>query len=224
MIKLIIFGVLGVLVGVGGGSAISVMSAKKAFTAFQADRAKSVADSIAAGGEHGEGGDHPAPSEPEPATAPADSSTLVHALPPVTTPEAATHEKPHAPEGTTATPAASQRHEPAARAPKPASTSRAVATIESHGNATAAPARPRLPALPPKPIEASVAAAAEKVSKIFGAMPAKDAAKVLEQLDDAEVQSILAGLSDKQAASIMQHLPPQRAAAISKLVLRGGRS
>jgi flagellar motility protein MotE (MotC chaperone) len=83
--------------------------------------------------------------------------------------------------------------------------------------------RPRLAVLPPKPVAAAIGTPtqSEKVARIFGAMPAKDAAKVLEQLDDAEVQSIMSGLSAKQAAAIMQHLPTARAASISKLVLRG---
>ncbi|MGQ0646106.1 MAG: magnesium transporter MgtE N-terminal domain-containing protein [Gemmatimonadaceae bacterium] len=231
MIKLIIFGVLGLVVGLGGGSAMSVMTAKKAFASFEAAKAKTVADSIATAAEHG---------GQEPAVAGADSvaadtsatdSTLAHA--------ADSTARPDAPAAATTKPAADKGHggapAPTVAAHKPDSTrapvsqsakpafSKAVETVESHGSAKPAVGRPRLPGLPPKPIETPVTLKNEKVSKVFGAMPAKDAAKVLELLDDTEVQSILSGLSDKQAAGILQHLPPARAAAISKLALRSTR-
>ncbi len=60
----------------------------------------------------------------------------------------------------------------------------------------------------------------EKVAKIFAAMPPKDAAMVLEQLEDSEVQSVISTLSEKQAAAILRNFPPARAATISKAVLR----
>ena len=46
MIKLVIFGVLGLALGLGGGSAMSVMKAKKTFAAWEAKKAKAVADSL----------------------------------------------------------------------------------------------------------------------------------------------------------------------------------
>jgi hypothetical protein len=103
---------------------------------------------------------------------------------------------------------------------------RAVATVQPRAT-TAAPGKNGKGAAP-----ASLANAAaslppssispEKIAKIFAAMPAREAAKVLEQLDDSDVQSILGALSGKQAAAILQTFPPNRAAAISKAALRGG--
>jgi len=60
-----------------------------------------------------------------------------------------------------------------------------------------------------------------RIAKIFAAMPARDAARVLEQLDDADVQTVLTGLNDRQAAAILAGFPPARAAAISRAVIRG---
>ncbi|MCC6316068.1 MAG: hypothetical protein IT361_00155 [Gemmatimonadaceae bacterium] len=208
MIKLIIFAVLGLAVGLGGGAAASVMKARKAFGAWEAARAQVVADSILKAAEHeasdvvvtaGHGdsaatdsaGSHAA--APAPSPAPEPSSKTKHAAP-------------SAP--------ASHAPEPSARTP----TSKAVETVVSGG----ATARPKPIPVPPGPVDVAANVLTEKVSRIFGAMPAKDAARVLEQLEDADVKAILTGLSDKQAAGIMQHLPANRAAAISKLVLRGG--
>jgi hypothetical protein len=210
MIKLIIFLVLGLAVGIGGGTAASVMKARKAFAAFEAGKAKAVADSIAKDAEHPKGdvatSEH---GDPAADSAKVDSATA-HAAPETPKKGAPGATKAHVaatpPAGTPAT-------------PRPSGTSKAVETVVAGGNTD----RPRLAALPPKPAAAAIGATqTEKVAKIFAAMPAKDAAKVLEQLDDTDVQSILNDLSAKQAAGILQFLPPARAASISKLVLRGG--
>lgn len=222
MIKLIIFLVLGLAVGIGGGTAASVMKARKAFAAFEAGKAKAVADSIAKDAEHPKG-DVATSEHGDPATdsVKVDSAVASHDAPETPkTPEKDAHGVPKAP--VTAKAPAGGR-EPAAHAPakpaKPSGTSKAVETVVAGGSTD----RPRLAALPPKPAAAVIGTTqSEKVAKIFGQMPAKDAAKVLEQLDDNEVQAILTGLSAKQAAGIMQNLPAARAAAISKLVLRGG--
>jgi flagellar motility protein MotE (MotC chaperone) len=58
-----------------------------------------------------------------------------------------------------------------------------------------------------------------RISKIFTAMPAKQAAKVLEQMADGDVVVILGSVTDRKAAEILSLLPPQRAATVSKLVL-----
>jgi hypothetical protein len=63
-----------------------------------------------------------------------------------------------------------------------------------------------------------------RLSKIFGAMKAPDAAKVLQNLDDEEVSAILFHLSDRKAAEILGNFVPERAATLSRAVLtsRGG--
>jgi cytoskeletal protein RodZ len=212
MIKLIIFLVLGLAVGIGGGTAASVMKARKAFAAVEAGRAKVVADSIAKDAEHPKGD----VATSEHGDAPVDSVKVdsAHGAPLAVKPsEKDAHDAPKG--AVTASAPRQERSAPSSGA----KTSKAVETVVAGG----ATDRPRLAALPPKPATAVIATTqSEKVAKIFGQMPAKDAAKVLEQLDDNEVQSILTGLSPKQAAGIMQNLPPARAASISKLVLRGG--
>ncbi len=58
-----------------------------------------------------------------------------------------------------------------------------------------------------------------RLAKIFGAMQARDAAAVLEKLDDGEVRAILHHLSDRKAAEILGAFSPERAAALSRAVL-----
>jgi hypothetical protein len=197
--KLVLFAVLGLLLGTGGGAAMSVMNAKKSFATYDAKRAKVVADSIEQAAQHVVGADSTV-------VAAADTS---HAAP---APADA-----HGPGGaTTTTPPAP---ETAPQPPSGGGRQRAVATVESHGGTppTGIPSlvKPVGPGASPPP-------GSDKLGKIFAAMPAKDAARVLEQLADAEVHDILKSLSDKQAAGIMQFLPSQRAASISKLALKEG--
>ena len=45
-------------------------------------------------------------------------------------------------------------------------------------------------------------------------------AKVLEQMDNADVTAILGGVSDKRAAEILALFPAARAAELSKTALR----
>jgi hypothetical protein len=63
-----------------------------------------------------------------------------------------------------------------------------------------------------------------KLAKLFGSMQPREAARVLEHLDDTEVQVILAQLGTREAASILSNLRPERAAGISRSVLRGERN
>lgn len=214
--KLVIFAILGLLIGVGGGAAMSVMKAKKAFAAYDAKRAKVVADSIELGIRHTatDSGHVTADSThatPDSAHAPVVASTGApaadHGAPAPATKPADAH----------AAPAAEAKHE----TPAPAGRQRATATVEAHGGTTprGKPSVPRPVPTLPAPVAAP---GSDKMGKIFGAMPAKDAAKVLEQLSDSEVHDILRALTDKQAAGILQFLPPARAASISKLALKGG--
>jgi hypothetical protein len=61
-----------------------------------------------------------------------------------------------------------------------------------------------------------------RISKIFAAMPAKEAARILEQMVDADVVLILGSVNDRKAAEILALLPAPRAAGISKSVLARG--
>lgn len=60
----------------------------------------------------------------------------------------------------------------------------------------------------------------KRIAKVFGAMQARDAARVLEQMDDADVRTILASLNNKQQAAILGTFPTQRAATIMRATLR----
>ena len=236
MMKLVIFALLGLCVGIGGGSAFTVMKAKTLFAADVARKAKTVADSLEKAQE--QGSKHVASAvAPDSVGTAADSSGtheggasagnhLEASAPEHVSgkPEAATSGS----QATKSTPDESS-HGSAATVPtkpitKPGKTfDRALATIESNGTptVTGSTLRPRPPALPAKPMAIiPPSPGVTKVAKIFAAMPAKDAAKVLEQLDDHEVQSVLGGLNDKQAAAILQNFPTARAAAISKAALR----
>ncbi len=65
---------------------------------------------------------------------------------------------------------------------------------------------------------------ARKLAKIFGAMKPADAADVLKEMEDAEVQAILEYMSDRKAAQILGAFPPERAARLSQVVLAAGGS
>ncbi|MEP7383041.1 MAG: hypothetical protein ABI910_15230 [Gemmatimonadota bacterium] len=214
MIKLIVLAVIALLVGIGGGSAVSVMNAKKAYAADVAHKASVVADSLALaeeeGAKHVVGETHGADSTTAGDSAGADGQVAEGA--------SAAHgaATAHAPAPTTA-----PTHV-AAKLPK--TYSRAVQTVESNGSPGTLPGAAAHPPAPSKPLVTSAPApptpGVAKVAKIFAAMPPKDAAMVLEQLEDAEVQSIISCLSEKQAAAILRNFPPPRAALISLAVLR----
>jgi len=70
----------------------------------------------------------------------------------------------------------------------------------------------------------AMAEGAQKLSKIFGAMKAPDAAAVLQQMTDEEVKAILLQMSDRLAAAILGEFDAERAAELTRVVLmsRGG--
>jgi flagellar motility protein MotE (MotC chaperone) len=51
-------------------------------------------------------------------------------------------------------------------------------------------------------------------------MPPKDAARILEQMDDRDIQAILGYMGDRQAAAVLGNLAPQRAAAVGRATMR----
>lgn len=98
------------------------------------------------------------------------------------------------------------------------------------GLADGAPAEPRRPApvltqvapataIRPGGEDASEPDGSARLGKIFAAMDARDAARVLEMLDDHEVRSILSHMTDRHAAAILGHFDPARAATLSRVVL-----
>lgn len=209
MVKLIIFVVLGLAVGLGGGSAAAVMKAKKVFNAALATRAAFVADSIANPEAHAtEGGeDHAAPA----ADTHADSNRAPSAAADDHGAKKDDHgatKDDHAPPAKVAA-----SHEPA-KAPATTHAEAGKATVESHGATTPTPGTGQSSAT-----DGEVPA---KVAKIFSMMPAADAAKVLELMDAKEMQSVVSAMSDKQAAAVLQKLPADKAAALAKALIQRG--
>jgi len=81
----------------------------------------------------------------------------------------------------------------------------------------------------PTPDEAPPAAGGPKMeparlAKVFATMQAREAARVLEHLNDGEIQVILAGVGNREAAAILSNMTPERAAVISRAVISGERS
>ncbi|MFS8637592.1 MAG: hypothetical protein FWJ74_05860 [Gemmatimonadota bacterium] len=77
-----------------------------------------------------------------------------------------------------------------------------------------------IPVLRPNAHDASEDGSA-RLGKIFAAMDPRDAARVLEILEDHEVRAILSHMSDRNAAAILGHFEPARAATLSRVVLGG---
>lgn len=59
-----------------------------------------------------------------------------------------------------------------------------------------------------------------RLARTFGAMSPRDAARVLEQMSDADVGTLLGYLNERQSAGILSSLPPTRAARLGEQVLR----
>jgi hypothetical protein len=171
VIRLIVFAVIGLVLGLGGGSGFAVMRAKKTIPTAADSTANR--DSASARTAHSESTSTVGGERAHVADAPVDSSAL---------------------------PVAGATKQESAAAPTSAGATKAGLGDSARTDVPSAPGR---------------------IAKIFAAMSAKDAARVLQQLDDADVQTVLGGLNDRQAAAILAGFPPERAAAISRAVMRG---
>ncbi len=85
----------------------------------------------------------------------------------------------------------------------------------------ATPEAPKTSAAAKAITDSIVDASERRIAKVFTAMDAKQAAKVLEHMTDADVQVILGYVGPKQAAAIMVQLPPERAAKLGKRAMLG---
>ena len=65
-------------------------------------------------------------------------------------------------------------------------------------------------------------AGARRLAKIFAVMDAGEAASVLRQLSDEEIEAVLRRMSERNAAPILEAFPPERAAALSRVLLTPG--
>jgi hypothetical protein len=174
MKKLIILGVVGLFVGVGGGTGIAIALRP----AVVADSTK--ADSAAA---HG------------------DSTAIIA--------PAASHAT--AQQAADSTAQDSTTHDSTTTAPAVHGTPAKADSAPAHADAS--------------PVESTVAdsvqrAQVRRIARIFAAMAPREAAKVLQQLNDEDVSVIVASLNEKQAAAILMAFPPERAATISRGQLR----
>jgi hypothetical protein len=134
--------------------------------------------------------------------------------------------------GDTAVVASSEgEHAPADTMPRaavPAAQTHADTTIHAPDAKAVVAAAKAVGTTPPKTSPAAKAitdsvvdASERRIAKVFTAMDAKQAAKVLEHMTDADVQVILGYVGPKQAAAIMVQLPPERAAKLGKAAMLG---
>jgi len=217
MKKLLIPVLIAVLAGVGGGSGFAYMRASKAYVADSTQLADSLKahppaasepvahDSVMAAAAESH---VPAPiGEVLPMT-PADSIRALEAS--RASLAGATKGLPDAKTPTVAAAVTDPKHAvpahaaPAAAPPAPGSTTASAANVVRDARNDAL----------------NTALPEQRLSKIFAAMSAKDAAKVMEQMPDTDVRSILAMMSDRNAAAVLSQFPAARAAAITKGAVR----
>lgn len=192
MKPVIVFAVT-LVVGLAGGTGAKVMTTK-AGSALKADSTH--ADSTGATHDSTKAGEH------------GDTAVV------------ASGEAVHAPADTMPVPAAA----PAARGAKKDSTVHApdaksvIAAAKAVG---VPPEKPKTSAAAKAITDSIVDASERRIAKVFTAMDAKQAAKVLEHMTDSDVQVILGYVGPKQAAAIMVQLPPERAAKLGKAAMLG---
>lgn len=109
----------------------------------------------------------------------------------------------------------SSRTAPAPRRPASKTTVDAKGASSASGGAAAVRSAPT---------DTAVEASERRIAKVFTAMDAKQAAKVLEHMTDDDVEVILGYVGPRQAASIMSELPPERVATLSKLAIKDAQS
>ena len=224
MKKLILPAVIALLAGLGGGTGFGYMRATKQYVADSTHLADSLkahpkADSTKA--EHGAPPHDSAAVAAHPDSAALPGSDSTHA--PAAVPAAKTPTAEHAP-AEHAAPAAT----PAPKSPAPAAPAAKTPPAAAPVTAAATPAagKPAAKGMPDTAkvssvvrqarTEAGAAIPEQRLAKIFTAMSPKDAAKVLEQMPEADVRTIVGLMSNKSAAAILAQFPAARAAAISK--------
>lgn len=207
MTRLILPFLVAFVVAVAGGSALVLVKAKDAHSAALDRYAelKAKADSAATAAPHG------ADSTKHDAAAPIGDSTATHGATPAPVADAA-HAPPAAPVPVTVPPPG-----------KPGATGAPMPTAPAKGASADPAATPVAAPTPPKDASPTAEAVGteKKLAKIFAAMPPKEAAKVLQQMDDADVRVILGHLGPRQAASVLASFPPARAATLSQQQLKG---
>jgi hypothetical protein len=205
--KLIIPLIIGLLLGVSGGGFYAVINASKLHATAIADAKKHgikpAGDSTHAEGDSASTSDSTSHDTPDAPTAAAHADTG-HA--------AAVAAKPasDAEHGT-------ETHAASATTPSATTTRVPAATPAAHAAGTNAGASEGA-----STTIAETQAHQRRLAKIFSTMGAKDAARVLAQMNDHDVSIILGLLADRQAAAILINLPAPRAAALSSVQPRRG--
>ncbi len=195
MKRLIVMAVLGLVVGLGGSTGVAVALGRHA----PHPRADSTAAPAAAKGAANDSGSHVATA--------ADSATVDSTTHDATSPVAT---KPVAAPVADTQPA--QRH-PAALAVHHDSTPPVdLRHVMKAGIVTAA--------MPRDTVKRVDTARVGRLARLFAAMPARDAAKVLVQMSNADAQMVISAMDNRHAADILSNFPPDRVAAMSQLTLR----
>lgn len=120
------------------------------------------------------------------------------------------------PDSAVAVAADSERADSAAGPAAPPGQGSAGAAAGPAGSPAATPARQ--PAAPgPDPV--AKAAAYKQVARVLAAMKPPQAAKVLSQLSDEEVEGILRAVGPRQAADFLTNLSTERAGVLSRRLL-----
>jgi hypothetical protein len=189
--------VIAIVIGVGAASAASVMKAKHAALPVVADSTKQHAAQDSGGLRVIEASGATVAAAPAAAHDSANSAASAPATPADTT-KIAHQVAPATPRATTG-------------AAKPVDVTSAQANV-------AAPAAARAPVSAGAAV--AVPAAQKRIARVFASMAPRDAAKVLEQMNDADVSIILGNLTEKQTGAIMALLPAPRVAALSRGALR----
>lgn len=200
MKRLIIFGVIGLVIGVGGGTGVSVMlgraAAKRAAAAAADSAAK--ADSLPSVASIPDSTRRPLTPDPAlPDSVAADSAHL-------TVPQAPTVRADSTPQ------------KPMTPANEALAVANGTAAAEGSGEGAGI-----ITATVPKSTANQVdTVRVGRLARLFSAMPARDAAKVLLQLDDSDAQLVLSAMDNRHAAEVLANFPPDRAATMSRLTLR----
>jgi hypothetical protein len=240
--KIVLFGAVGLVVGLSVGTGVSALKEKKVLTAELIAQQDSIAaahaDSVAAAEEE---------ASPETVSTELDHGTEGVAEDPgyieqtISDPEEESHEPTEAEEtGTEGDGEASQVSDPQEMPPveevaEGASADSLTALPESEAETDSIPgAQDTLTTTPettavtipgvttPAPAGPVDEEGPMRLAKIFGAMDPQEAAKVLENLEDPEVEAILRHVSDRKVAAILANFDPSRAAGLSRVVMGGG--
>ena len=183
MIKVIIFAVVGLVLGLGGGSGFAVMRAKKAAAAAH-DSVAVKGDSATKHEREGEPRAEPGGEHTAVAAAPADSSTqLAHAAP--------------KPDSVATTAAVPTHGGPAAASHGPSVPSAPVVAPKVPVTDAA-----KEPSAPGRISKIFAAMSAKDAAKVLQQMDDTDVQTVLSGLNDKQAAAILAGFTPERAAAI----------------------